>query len=189
MLRAWQFTGGSYAGTDLAGLQLALLQVSSENLAETGSNPGDAVVYLPQNATPAQRDALLGWLKSTVPDLNRRQLALRMLSLRFTETQSGWAFTAGDAVAMEATAPEPCETGACGEALWYEPRSATALYSVALNRSSQISEPLLKLHWSDAGKRSIFVARFDGASAMPPQYTGDGRLCGLSSRLLANTVK
>jgi Protein of unknown function (DUF1326) len=189
MLRAWQFTAGSYAGTDLAGLQLALLQASSENLAEPGSDSGEAVVYLPQSASATQREALLSWLKSTVPDLNHRQFAQRVLSLRFSETQSGWAFAAGDTVAMEVTAPEHCETGACGESLWYEPQSATTLYTVALNRSAQISEPLLKLRWSDAGKRSVFVARFDGASTMPPQYAGDGRLCGVGSRLLAKVAQ
>jgi hypothetical protein len=189
MLRAWQFTGGGYAGTDLAGLQLALLQASSENLAESGSDPGQVVVYLPQGASATQRKALLGWLNSTVPDLNHRQIAQRVLSLRFTETQSGWNFAAGDAVVIEAAAPELCETGACGESLWYEPRSTATLYSVALNRSAQISEPLLRLHWSDAGKRSIFVARFDGASALPPQYAGDGRLCGVGSRLLAKVAQ
>src|SRR5208337_4019135 len=64
LLRAWQFTGGDFAATDFAGLEVALLQVSSENLANPESDPGDAVAYLPQNATPAQREALLAWLKA-----------------------------------------------------------------------------------------------------------------------------
>ena len=66
MLRIWNFTSGTFAGSDLSGLQLAVLQSSSENLAEEKTKSGDAVVYLPKSATLAQREALLGWLNATV---------------------------------------------------------------------------------------------------------------------------
>src|SRR5215472_12399572 len=65
MLRAWNFTGGSFEGVDLNGLQLAVLQSSSDNLAAAKTDPGDAVVYLPKAATDAQRQALLAWFKSS----------------------------------------------------------------------------------------------------------------------------
>src|SRR5947207_9713548 len=61
MVRAWDLTGGSFNGADLSGLQVAILQASSDNLAESGSTSGDAVVYLPQSATQNQRGALLAW--------------------------------------------------------------------------------------------------------------------------------
>jgi hypothetical protein len=38
MLRAWNFSGGSFAGSDLAGLQVALLESSSDNLAASPPN-------------------------------------------------------------------------------------------------------------------------------------------------------
>src|SRR5687768_14127735 len=47
MVRAWDFTGGSFNGTDLTGLQVAVLQESSDNLAAEKSTSGNAVVYLP----------------------------------------------------------------------------------------------------------------------------------------------
>src|SRR5256885_4969417 len=59
MLRAWNFNGGTFAGTDFAGLNVAVLQSSTENLAEQRTTPNQAIVYLPENATAAQRDALL----------------------------------------------------------------------------------------------------------------------------------
>src|SRR5690242_15385395 len=64
MLRAWNFSGGSFAGAVFSGLQLAVLESSPDNLAAAKSTADRAVVYLPQNATSAQRKALLGWLKS-----------------------------------------------------------------------------------------------------------------------------
>jgi hypothetical protein len=63
MLRVWDFAGGQFSGTDFKGLQVAVLQSSTENLAAPDSKTGDAVVFLPKNATPTQRDALRGWVK------------------------------------------------------------------------------------------------------------------------------
>jgi hypothetical protein len=47
MLRAWNFTGGSFAGAELAGLQVALLESSSDNLAASKTAADHAIVYLP----------------------------------------------------------------------------------------------------------------------------------------------
>src|SRR5262245_14512590 len=69
MLRAWHFSGGSFHGAELAGLNLVVLQSSSDNLAAPEANPGSAIVYLPGNSTAGQRDALVAWLKSSQPDL------------------------------------------------------------------------------------------------------------------------
>src|SRR5947208_14334578 len=51
MLRAWNFTRGAFAGSDLAGLRVAVLQTSSENLAAEKTEADHAIIYLPQDAT------------------------------------------------------------------------------------------------------------------------------------------
>jgi hypothetical protein len=183
MVRAWQFAGGSFGGADLTGLQVAVLQVSSENIAAPETESGDAVVYLPEAATSAQRDALLNWLKSSTLDLKSTRLQSRILPLRFVKTDAGCLFAAGDAVSIETAPPEVCETGACGESLWYEPRSSATDFTVAVNRASHVTEPLLKLHWVDAGKRSVFQAQFgDNSLPLATRYAGSANLCGLTSR-------
>lgn len=180
LLRAWQFTGGAFAQTEFAGLEVALLEVSAENLATPEGKPREAVVYLPQAATAEQRQALLGWLKSQEADFKGCPLQTRVVPLSLARTQDGWTLSAGNGVAVQAGLPEVCPTGSCGESLWYEPRSSSTLFSVALNRGSQISEPLLKLHWTDFGKQSIFLARFDGEATATRQYVGAATLCGLN---------
>src|SRR3954452_1991655 len=47
MLRAWSFTGGNFGGTELAGLQVALLESSPDNLASSKAASDHGVVYLP----------------------------------------------------------------------------------------------------------------------------------------------
>jgi len=182
MVRAWQFTGGSFGGTVLTGLQVALVQVSSENLASPDADSSEVVAYLPQAATPGQRAALLSWLRTSMADLKSARFQSRVLPLRFAKTNTSWVFSAGDAVSIETAPPEPCETGACGESLWYEPRTSSTVFSVAVNRAAQISEPLLKLQWSDSGKRSVFQGQFGQSPRPGTQYAASANLCGVSNR-------
>jgi hypothetical protein len=165
MLRVWNFTAGEYAGADLAGLQVAVLQSSPENLAAPDAKSGNAVVYLPSSASKAQREALVAWLKSNQPDFKPAKLQTRAVPMQFIKTGTAFTFKAGDAISVRTASLEECEMGGCGEALWYTPRSSTTMFTVSVNRTSQINEPLLGLKWNDAGKRSVFLARFGPENA------------------------
>src|SRR5215510_13225331 len=66
MLQAWNFSGGSYAGCDLAGLQLAVLHSSAQNLAFDKAVSDQAIIYLPEKATPKQRKSLTAWATSRI---------------------------------------------------------------------------------------------------------------------------
>ncbi len=183
MLRAWQFSGGSYAGQSLNGLCVAALQSApSENLAAPDTRSGDAVVYLPQNATKEQREALLAWLRSSQPDFKPARLETRTVPLSFTRNGTSCSFVAGNSISVSTAPLETCETGACGEALWYSPRSSASVFAVAVDRTSKVNEPLLELHWTDAGKRSVFLARFDDSPAQN-QYVTTAELCGANKTL------
>ena len=183
MVRAWQFTGGSFAGSDLTGLQMAVLQSSYDNLAASKSRPGDAVLYLPETATPAQRQALQAWLKSSQPDLSSAMPQIRTVPLKFTSSEKGCSFSAGDFVSVSTASLESCDLGGCGESLWYTPRAATTVFTVAVDQSSRVTEPLLKLTWDDAGKRSIFLGKFGDASPARDVYVTATDLCGPGGKL------
>ena len=178
MLRAWNFTGGSFNGVSLAGLSLAVLQASADNLAAPRAKSGDAVVYLPRSATAAQRDALAAWLKSSQPDYHPATVRTRVVPLRFDRSASGDSFSAGGFIRVSAEPFSRCQAFACGEALWYQPRAVTSLFTVAQDRSSDIAEPLLQLKWSESGKRNIFLARFGEPEAGMPLYVSLTDLCG-----------
>jgi hypothetical protein len=181
MLRAWNFNGGSFGGVELDGLNVALLQASSENLAASKTAPGQAVAYLPAGATEAQRKALLAWLKSEQPGLGH--LDIRVVPLKFVTQGSSYVFSAGQFISL-ATAPlESCENGSCGESLWYSPRSANNVFAVAVNHTSHVNEPMLKLEWKDAGKRSVFLARFGETSPGKDVYVTTADLCGAKGAL------
>ena len=178
MLRAWNFAGGRFAGSELAGLKLAVLQVSDANLAAPGTDSGRAVVYLPDSATASQRSALVAWLKSSQPDFHPAQTLTRVLPLRF-ETHGGtFSFAAGTSVSVQTAPFQRCETFTCGESLWYQPRSVTSQFTVAVDKSSRVTEPLLQLQWNDDAKRNVFRAKFGESDSAHPLFVGLDPVCG-----------
>jgi hypothetical protein len=183
MARAWDFTGGSFNGTDLAGLQVAVLQSSPDNLAESDSKSGEAVVYLPENASQTQRDALLAWVKSSQTDFHPAKLHTRVASLQFTKSDKGYAFTAGKFLTVKTASLDVCKMGGCGETLWYQPRARNSLFTVVVNSGSTVSEPLLQLRWDAAGSRDIFLARFGEKIPAKNLYVSLAELCGPSQSL------
>jgi hypothetical protein len=183
MLRAWNFNGGSFAGTDLAGLQVALLESSPDNLAASKTAADHAVVYLPQSATITQRKALLAWIKSSALELKSAKLETRVAPLRLEKSENGYQFSAGDTISVSASTSATCGMGSCGEELWYTPRSTTTVFTVVANRSSHVSEPSLKLKWDDAGKRSVFLAKFGESASAKELYVTAADFCGTEARL------
>ena len=183
MVRAWDFTGGSFNGADLSGLLVAVLQSSADNLAETDSKSGDAIIYLPQGATQAQRDALSSWVKASQADLQSAKFQTRVVPLQFTKSDRGYSLTAGNFVSVKTASMNQCAMGNCGETLWYQPRAQTTVFTVAVNNGSKISEPLLKLRWDATGTRDIFLARFGETVPAKNLYVSIAELCGPSLSL------
>jgi hypothetical protein len=183
MVRAWDFTGGSFNGTDFSGLQVAVLQTSADNLAEADSKSGEAVIYLPQNATPAQREALSKWVKVSQVDLHPTKIQTRVVPLQFAKSDQGYSFTAGKFLSVKTASLNQCAMGNCGETLWYRPRAQTSVFTVAVNDGSKIAEPMLKLRWDATGTRDIFLARFGDTVPARSLYVSIAELCGPTQTL------
>lgn len=183
MARAWEFNGGSFNGVNFQGLQVAVLQNSPDNLAEANSKSGDAVVYLPQDATPAQRSALLAWVKSSQSDFHPANIQTRVVPLQFSKSDKGYAFSAGNFLSVKTAALDVCAMGGCGESLAYQPRANTSLFTVVLNNGSQVSEPLLQLRWDASGARNIFLGRFGQSIPANGLYVSLNELCGQTHTL------
>lgn len=184
MLRAWNFNHGSFAGADLSGLNLAVLQASPDNLAASGSVAGSVMVYLPQHATKAQRQALLAWLRSAQAGLHASPaLQTRIVPIQFSRTEAGYALRVGHFASVDTAPLETCRTGACGDALWYTPRAETSVFTVALDQCSKVNEPLLQLKWQDSGRRTVFLGKFGQDTPARSLYVSSNELCGPAAKL------
>ncbi len=178
MVRVWDFSSGKVNGENLKGLRLAVLQRSTANLAEADCKSSEGVVYLPEAATEPQRQALLAWLKSNQPDLAIDNLKSRVAPLQFTKAESGYGFSAGNFISVKTAPLQSCNITGCGEVLWYLPRAETSRFTVVVDEKSSITEPLLKLSWSDGGKRNIFLGRFGESETSRNAYVTLAELCG-----------
>lgn len=166
MLRVWSFEGGAHNGIDLRGQQIAALQTADKNLADAETQPKAAVVYVPRSAGEAQRAAMLDWLKSAMPEFVELPLITKVTDVRYARNGARVSLGIGEQIAIKTREIQKCDAGACGEALWYQPRSKVSDYTVLVNESSTVSEPDLALVWKDNSAKSVFVGQF-GSEAKP----------------------
>lgn len=182
-LQIWDVTAGDWQGVNLAGLRFAVLEAGIENLAVENTRADQAVVYLPDQASNAQRQALVEWVRTHNPQLATAQLQTRTVPISLTSSTNGAAFRAGSFVALKTAPLGDCANRVCGESLWYRPSTPTSVFTVALNESSTIQEPLLQLTWEDFGKRSVFVARFGVTETANSHFVQSSDWCGKSGVL------
>jgi len=180
LLRVWHFDGGSYGGSQLGGLQVALLEVADQNLAVKGTRPTESMVYLPESASTAQASALVEWLKASNPELALTKCRVRTMPMEFAQTRDRISFSAGDALRIETMPFAPCGLVSCGESLWYTPRSRLTSYTVGVTSKTVVQEPALTLRWIDHGKNNVFEGRFDGGSTARAGFVQPALICSLA---------
>jgi hypothetical protein len=177
-VQAWDISSGTWDGTDLSGLQVVVLEASKVNLAAAGSIAEQAVIYLPEQANASQRRALVDWLKAENGQLANTSIQTRVAAVSLRVVAGGIEVEAGDHVSFRTVSIGDCEARVCGEDLWYEPSTGSSLFTVGINAASQVKEPLLKLTWSEHGKRSVFVARFGEARPTRNLFVRSTDWCG-----------
>ena len=166
MLRMWNFEDGEQDGVALRGLNVALLQAADENLAASDAAAKSAVVYLPHSANDVQRAALTNWLKAANPEIASAPIVEKRADIAYTQDGARISLRVGEQIAMKTREIQKCDTGACGESLWYKPRTKLSDYTVLVNESSTVTEPALSLVWKDNSAKSVFFGTF-GVDAEP----------------------
>ena len=181
LLRVWSISGGSYEGSPLRGLNVALLEVSDQNLATKGTQPLESMIYLPQWAGSARAATLLRWVQATNPELAHTRLRVRTVPLEFAHSGRAVSFSAGGAVRIVTKPFGPCGLISCGESLWYTPRSAVTSYTVEVTRETVVDEPALALRWIDHGKNNIFLGRFGDGATTSAAFVSPALACGMAT--------
>jgi hypothetical protein len=182
-LQVWDLDGGSWQGVDLTGLKVAVLASSGENLADQGARVDSSVIYLPKQASAAQRQALLAWVKSSDPHLASSAIQTRVSPISLAASGDSVKVRIGQVASLETVSLGQCANRSCGEDLWYDPGVPTTRFTVALNKESQVKEPLLKLKWDDHAKRSVFVAHFGDGTPARNLFVSSYDWCGAGSSL------
>jgi hypothetical protein len=163
----WLIRQGHWAGQDLAGTRLALLEVGSQNLAERGTVADRAEIFVPPGMAPERKKALLSWLETERSLPASTPVIDAGICYRRTGNQA--ELTVGDAVVLSTAPLGKCRTGSCGQALWYEPSSRQSSFAVVSSRTSMIRDARLRLTWTDHDRPNVFLATFgpgDGSARL-----------------------
>jgi hypothetical protein len=158
LFRVWSISQGIWAGQNLAGLKVALLELGSGNLAENGASVQTAEIFVPVGLAPAQKEALLSWVTSQ----GITPASTRVVETGINYQRSGYAakVAVGNFISLSTTPITKCSSGACGQALWYEPQAKYSSFEVVASRTSEIRDSSLKFLWIDHGRPNVFLASF-----------------------------
>ena len=165
LFRIWSIRQGMWNNQNLADLNVALLELGSVNLAEKGAQGEKAEIIVPMGLAPARKEALLSWATSQAA----MPVSTRVVEAGISYHRTGCAVdvAVGDFISLSTTAIGKCSSGACGQALWYEPGAKHCSVKVVASRVSKIRDSSLDFVWIDHDRPNVFLANFgsDGNSS------------------------
>jgi hypothetical protein len=159
LFRVWSISQGTWENQDMAGLKVALLELGSVNLAERGAFAENATIFVPKGLAAAQKEALLSWVTSQ----GIAPASTRVVEAEIIYQRSGRAVAnvaVDDSISLSTTAIGKCSSGACGQALWYEPQAKHSSFEVVASRVSKIRDSSLNFLWTDHDRPNVFLASF-----------------------------
>jgi hypothetical protein len=158
LFRVWSIKEGTWNNQNLAGLKVALLELGSVNLAEKGALGDRAELFVPKGLAPVQKDALLSWVNSQT--ITPASTQVRDAEITYQRSGLAANITVGDSIVLSTMPIAKCSTGACGQALWYEPQVEYSSFEVLASRFSSIRDSALNFLWTDHDRPNVFLASF-----------------------------
>lgn len=151
---------GAYRGVPLAGQSVLAAVAGSENLAESGTGRR-SVLYVPDAASAAQRDALVALMKAKAGATLGEVVAVKPLPLTVTLdaqkiTVRALRADGAPAVSLDVTR-YPCKHCLMPAQTWYEPFVKVPDAAVAQGVSTGFSEKVLGVTWRQETADNAFV--------------------------------
>lgn len=165
-LLAWRFESGGFeldgAQQSLAGVELVALVVGDDNLAEPGVHKR-ALVFVDDDASPAQRDAAVAWLRAEHGAALGEITAIESTPVAVRRAGESYTVSAGDSLALAgATLPD---RACCAMPfnVWYEPFQALEGRVVGCSESFRVADKRLGAIFERRGQNDAFLGRFGPA--------------------------
>jgi Protein of unknown function (DUF1326) len=172
----WRVSQGAWHGVPVAGLSVVAVVRAAATLGDPTRSPLPArsVLLVDEKASPAQRDALVGFAREMAGDLLSDVVKIETVPIELTVSSdpghAGHHGTSGPSPAATLKAGPDVELSTramnhndhiCGnEELYYPPLTATTEAVPAVTLAHAFRGPELGKTWSSPGKRSAFVGRF-----------------------------
>ena len=168
---AWRVRDGSWQGVAVDGLAVAAAVRAAATLGDPFADPypARAVVVVDERATPAQRDALVGFAREMAGDLLANVVSVEAAPIEMALAGGehahhggggGAALKAGELIELR-TRGLNHDDHLCGnEEVYYSPLTEVDGAVPAVTLAHAFRGKGLGMTWSSPGKRSAFVASF-----------------------------
>jgi len=155
-LVAWHVESGSFAGVDLAGVDLAAAIAGEANLADPVA-ARRSVVYVSDRATPSQREAAEALLRLRLRDRLGRVLAVAAVPLATRFDGDRYLVDGGRLFRIEGALLADRACCRMPLAVWYEPISPISAPIVGSNSDFRFADERLGLVWDRHDENTGFA--------------------------------
>lgn len=164
-MMGWHITRGSWNGVKVDGLTIAAALRAKATLGDPYENPypAKAVVFVDDQATPQQREALISFAHHMGGRLldHVERVMVTPVALETSPTHMGVALLRAGTFAMVQTRSIGPEDHHCGnDATFYPPLTPTTHAMPAVAITDKYDGPALGGSWDSHGRTSAFVGTF-----------------------------
>lgn len=163
---AWQVTRGTFNGVDLSGLTVVATIRTDATLTDVGTTlfTGRGIVIVDANATPAQHDALVALARDRAGSLLAEVVRVETAPIEMQVGQEhGVAMVrAGDLAAIQTRCLVNGDKHCGNDVAYYPPLTQVDDAMAAYTQRDMFSLNGLGVTWDDTGRRSAYIAKFQG---------------------------
>jgi hypothetical protein len=161
----WRVSKGSWNGVALDGLSIAAAVRAKATLGDPYGNPypAKAVLIVDDQATPAQREALVAFAQHMAGRLldSVERVIAAPVALEMSPTKHGAALLrAGQFATVQTRALNPNDHNCGNDATFYSPLTPMDHSMAAVAMTDRYDGPGLGTNWNSHGRRSAFVGTF-----------------------------
>ena len=163
-IMAWKITSGSFEGVALDGLTVAAAVAGDRNLGmrEMGGEEPTAVkaiITVDPRATPAQRDALVRFVRAMSRGLITQVVRVDTAPIKFATSQNYVEVSVPESMQLTVNKVMKHDPS-CGAMQWFKPFSTLEHSSMGVAEAHSFSGQGLGTKWSAPDKRSAFFGTF-----------------------------
>lgn len=163
-IMAWRIASGSFEGVALDGLTVAAAVAGDRNLGmrEMGGEEPTAVkaiITVDPRATPAERDALVRFVRAMSRGLITQVVRVDTAPIRFATSQNYVEVSVPESMQLTVNKTMKHDPS-CGAMQWFKPFSAIEQSAMGVAEAHSFSGAGLGTKWSAPDKRSAFFGTF-----------------------------
>lgn len=164
---AWKIDKGTWKDVTIDGLGVALVVKAEGTLGTDGVFPMKAgktaaVIIVDENASAAQRDALVAFVKDSAKDLTKNVLNVvsAPIKLENDHLEGKGVFSAGKLASIETRQMRKNDCVCTNEMIFYQPLTKVENFSPAYALRQSYQGEGLNGKWTSCNTRSAFLATF-----------------------------